>query len=376
MRKRGVALRVTCALAVVLAPACSSSPVPSAFVPDASDSGPRRDVGVGHDAFVSGGDTGVLHGATDAGCTTLKKKAEPVPINVVLGIDNSFSMDFLNKWTNLSAALDTFVTDPASSTLNLGIQFFPLRETCLVSAYEDLAVAVGPQPMAAPLIEAAIASRRMSGGTPTVQLLQGLVANLTANAQAGVKSVIVLATDGVPDATCLYAPDGGTPNSLVNAEAIAMAAFQGTPSIPTFVIGVGSELGPLDALASAGGTGTATLVDVAADAGNAEQAFVDALNAIRTKTIPCDFVIPAGTQVDPSQTNVTYTPGAPGSAPQTFVYVAVASACAMAPTDGWYFDDPTDPTEAILCPAACQVVTADPGAEVDVALGCPRVDLK
>ena len=309
----------------------------------------------------------------DAACGTVKKQAQQIPVDLVFGIDTSFSMDFENKWTSLSAALDSFVDDPASSGLNLGIQFFPLRDTCVVSAYEDLAVPLGPQATVAPAIRAAIEGKRMAGGTPTVQLLQGLVAYVQANAKPGIKPIIVLATDGVPDATCLSTPDGGTPNSLANAEMVAASAFGGTPSIPTFVIGVGSDLTALNALAAAGGTTSATLVNVANDAGNAEQAFIDALNAIRQQAVPCNFALPSGS-IDPTLTNVVYTPGT--GPEQTFVYVGTAANCSKAPSDGWYFDNPTQPTQVILCSGACNVVKADPSAEVDVELGCPRQSLK
>jgi hypothetical protein len=340
---------------------------------DGGDAKARDGSGGGHDGGIvlMGGDATGPSG--DAACGTVKKQAQQIPVDLVFGIDTSFSMDFENKWTSLSAALDSFVDDPASSGLNLGIQFFPLRDTCVVSAYEDLAVPLGPQATVAPAIRAAIEGKRMAGGTPTVQLLQGLVAYVQANAKPGIKPIIVLATDGVPDATCLSTPDGGTPNSLANAEMVAASAFGGTPSIPTFVIGVGSDLTALNALAAAGGTTSATLVNVANDAGNAEQAFIDALNAIRQQAVPCNFALPSGS-IDPTLTNVVYTPGT--GPDQTFVYVGTAADCSKAPSDGWYFDNPTQPTQVILCSGACNVVKADPSAEVDVELGCPRQSLK
>ena len=331
------------------------------------DSG-RPDTGT---IILMGGDSSVTG---DAACGAVKKQAQKLPVDLVLGIDTSFSMDFESKWTNLSAALETFVSDPASSGLDLGIQFFPLRDTCVVSAYENLAVPLGPQTTVAPLIKAAIQGKRMAGGTPTVPVLEGLVAYLQANTTAGFKPVIVLATDGVPDSTCLTAPDGGLSNSLANAETVAMNAFHGTPSIPTFIIGVGSDLTALNALAAAGGTGSATIINVGPDASNPEQAFIDALNAIRQQALPCEFAIPAGTMVDPALTNVDYTPATGPS--QTFVYVGSADQCSMAPSNGWYFDDPMTPTQVILCMGACNVVKADPGATIDVVLGCPRNNLK
>jgi len=331
--------------------------------------------GTGNDAqMLIVGDGGGGGPLGDAACGTTREQAQKLPVDIVLGIDTSFSMDFESKWTNLSAAIDSFVSDPASAGLDLGIQFFPLHDTCDVSAYEALAVPVGPATTNAPLIMQAIAGTRPAGGTPTVQLLQGLVEYLTLNTTPGFKPVIVLATDGVPDSTCLAVPDGGTPNSLANAEAIAAAAFQGTPSIPIFVIGVGSDLTALNALAAAGGTGSATLIDVGADAGNSTQAFINALNAIRQQAIPCQFAIPAAAAVDPSLTNVEYTPSS--GATQLFDYVGSAANCSSAPTTGWYFDNPMMPTQVILCSGACSVVKSDPGAQVNVVLGCPRTNAK
>jgi len=335
----------------------------------------------GHGHGGGSADTGLLTGGDssttvtgDAACGAVKSQAQKLPVDLVFGIDQSFSMDFQDKWSSLSAALESFVADPASAGLDMGIQFFPLRDTCDISAYASLAVPVGPQATVAPLIKAAIDGTHPAGGTPTVQVLQGLVAYLQANTTQGYKPVIVLATDGVPDETCLAVPDGGTPNSLTNAEAVATQAFGGTPSIPIFVIGVGSDLTALNALAAAGGTGSATLVDVGSDAGNQEQAFINALNAIRQQAIPCNFALAAGTTVDPSLTNVDYSSGS-GPA-QAFVYVGTAAQCSQAPTTGWYFDDPTHPTQVILCSGACSVVKADPAAQVNVLLGCPRNSLK
>jgi hypothetical protein len=380
MSKRTVSL---VSLVALLAAACgSSSPIKSIYADGGGgDDGAlgKGDGAGGHRGDGSGGtrkDTGtILTGGdssttTDASCGTVKQKAQPLPVEILFGIDTSFSMDFESKWTNLSAALTSFVNDPASAGLDLGIQFFPLRETCDVAGYEALAVPVGPQSTVGPLISQAIAAKMMAGGTPTVQILEGLVAYLQANPpMAGVKPIIVLATDGIPDSTCLAVPDGGTTNSLANAEAVAAAAFGGPSAIPTFVIGVGSDLTALNGLAAAGGTGTATLVSVGSDAGNPEQAFVNALNAIRQQALPCEFAIPSGTMLTPSQTNVDYTPGT--GATQSLVYVASSAGCSMAPTNGWYFDNPANPTQVVLCSGACNVVKGDPNGEVSVVLGCP-----
>jgi hypothetical protein len=194
------------------------------------------------------------------------------------------------------------------------------------------------------------------------------VAYLMAHPNPARKPVILLATDGVPDDTCISAVAGETPNTLANAIAIAAAAYGGTPSIATFVVGVGSDLAALDGIAQAGGTGSATLVDTGS---NAQQQFLAALDAARRSAIPCDFTIPADSNVEPAETNVEYSP-ANGSR-QDFVFVGDATSCSKAPTNGWYFDDAIHPTKVILCGAACDMVKADDRGQVNVVFGCPTV---
>jgi hypothetical protein len=290
---------------------------------------------------------------------------------MVIGQDTSFSMDFDDKWTNVKAALESFVTNPSYADLSVGLQFFPIRKQCSVPDYEALAVALGPEGQVSTPITQALDAQMMAGGTPTVPLLQGLIAYLQAHPNPAHKPVIVLATDGVPDDACISPVDGETPNTLANAIAVTAAAYAATPSISTFVIGVGSELGALDGIAQAGGTGQATLVDTG---GNAQQQFLAALDAARRTAIPCDFAIPQGSGVDPSETNVVYAPvGAPQ---QQFVFVGDATSCAKASTNGWYFDDPNAPTKVILCDAACDMVKSDDRGQVNVVFGCPRLDVR
>jgi hypothetical protein len=334
--------------------------------------GAKTDAGNGGDGAGGSTFTGDDGGGDDGGgCASVSKKAEKIPLDMVLGLDTSFSMDFDDKWINVKAALESFVANPSYADLGIGLQFFPIRKQCSVPDYETLAIDLGLQPQVSGPITQALEAQMMAGGTPTVPLLQGLVAYLQARPDPTRKPVIVLATDGVPDDTCLSPVDGETPNTLANATAVAAAAFAATPSIPTFVIGVGSDLSALDAIARAGGTGMATLVDTG---GNAQKQFLDALDSARQSAIPCNFAIPSGTSVDPTETNVEY---APASAPaQNFLYVGDSAGCVRAPTDGWYFDDPMQPTQVILCDAACDMVKADDRGQVNVVFGCPRVSAR
>ncbi len=328
------------------------------------------DGGSSGSVFSNGDDGGSGADGGFGGCATVTQKAQKVPLDMVIGLDTSFSMNFDDKWTNLKSALEAFVQNPAYADLNIGLQFFPIRAQCNVSDYQNLAVNLGAAPQVSGSIVQALEAQMMAGGTPTVPLLQGLTAYLQAHQNAGHKPVILLATDGVPDDTCLSDIDGETPNSLANAITVAASAYAGTPSIETFVIGVGDDLTALNGIAQAGGTTSATLVDTS---NGAQQTFLAALDAARLSAIPCNFTIPPGA-IDPSQTNVTYMPAAGGE--QEFVFVGDAADCSKAPDTGWYFDDPNQPTQVILCPAVCNTVKADDLGQVNVVFGCPRVEVR
>jgi hypothetical protein len=359
---------VLCAgVAAAAAPGCGSNPSGATTGDAGSDALANSSSSSSGGAFTGGGDDS---GDGGGGCSTVSKKAEKIPLDMVIGLDTSFSMDFDDKWTNVKAALESFVTNPAESDLNLGLQFFPIRKQCSVPDYEALAVNLAPAAASGPMISTALEGQMMSGGTPTVPLLQGLVAYLDAHPNPAHRPVILLATDGIPDDTCNTDVDGETPNTLANAMGVAAAAFGASPSISTFVIGVGSDLSALNGIAQSGGTGTATLVDTGS---NAQAQFLAALDAARRSAIPCDFTIPPG-NFDPTQTNVQYAPGT--GAPQEFIFVGDSTGCPKASSNGWYFDNPTAPTKVSLCPDACTTVKADDVGQVNVVFGCPRIEIK
>lgn len=351
---RFLPLIVAAAFSALVVPACGSDATEG---PDAGGGGPGF---------------GTTDGSADpfAGCLTSSKKADKIPLDMVIGLDTSFSMDFDSKWTSVRAALKAFVENPAYSDLRVGLQFFPIRKQCSATEYAVPAVPLALRANVETAIEASLDAQQMSGGTPMVPLLQGLTNYLRASAQAGRRPVIVLATDGVPDDTCVGGSSDSLPNTLDNAVLVATQAKDGTPSIATFVIGVGGELTALNAIGQAGGTGNALLVDTS---GNAQAAFLQALDSIRREAIPCDFPIPASIE-DPTKTNVTYTPA--GGSAQAFGFVGNQDGCAKAPTSGWYFDDEAAPHKIILCPQTCDIVKNDDQGNVDVVFGCPRLDVR
>jgi hypothetical protein len=174
------------------------------------------------------------------------------------------------------------------------------------------------------------------------------------------KGVILLVTDGEPDNNC--AGD--------DVPAVAADALAGSPSIPTYVLGLGN-IASLNAVAAAGGTTQAFVVSDPTASGTA---IGDQLNAIRgaAKPLPCEFLVPMGGEKTPDLVNMDFTSS--GASMKTTI-PRVDSMAACGPKGGWYYDNPAAPHTMITCDATCSQLTGG-GGRVDIALGCPTVVLE
>ncbi len=208
--------------------------------------------------------------------------------------------------------------------------------------------------------------------TPTSMAIKGGLdlAKAYGTAHAGHALAIVLATDGLPT-RC-------DPQDIPTLAGMCAAGLSGTPSVKTFVIGVFTPLeatqakANLDAIANAGGSTKAFIVD---PSGNLGADFSTALATVRGAALPCDYTIPppnGGTQ-DFGKVNVEYTTGA-----GTKNILGYKMSMAMCGADGgWYYDvDPANgiPTKIIVCPSTCDALKADTGAaKLDILLGCKTI---
>lgn len=297
--------------------------------------------------------------------------AQQSPLDIYMMLDQSGSMtDSVSgggtKWSTVTSALDSFLTQPNLTGFSVGLQYFGLPgsgfgDSCTASDYATAAVEIAALPGSATALTSSIAAHSPTSGTPTSAALQGAIdhARAWASSHAGDVTAVVLATDGDP-AEC--------DTNLTNINAIAAAGWAATPKVATFVIGVGSSLSALNGIAAAGGTTSAFLVDTNA---NVNQQFLAAMNAIRNSA-SCTYQIPlpmTGT-VDYTQVNVVFTPN--GGQQLTIPKVANKLAC-PASGDGWYYDNATNPTAIILCETTCGSVQAS--GVVEITLGCDTVIL-
>jgi hypothetical protein len=306
----------------------------------------------------AGGGGGVIDpgkGSMDAGpmtCGGDKYQAEKRPLDMYVMFDDSGSM--IPWWISATQAFTQFLNAPESAGIGVGLQFF--GTSCDVATYATPKVPIAALPGNAQAITAAFPILPIES-TPTDPALRGAVqhAKSWAMGHPDHKVVVLLVTDGEPT-ECLSTIPGVTQ--------VAAEGFAGTPSIPTYVLGLGLSLTNLHSIAMAGGTGQAFIVDP-----NSGTALAQAMNQIRGSALPCDYALPKNT-TDPRKVNMDFTPQ--GGMSTRLVHVGAAANCDPV-KGGWYYDNPQTPARIIVCPQTCDAFKKDPSGRVDVVLGCDIV---
>ena len=332
-----------------------------------------------------GGSSG--NGAVDPKCASISSDGQPIQVDLYFIVDKTGSMDCPvpdngvrcevpeappatgeSRWTVVSAALKAFVADPQNKTLGVGMGFFPSgSNSCTARTYERANVEIGPLAMTSQALTTAITRQTPDGSTPTVPALTGAIAHATTWAKANPthRVAVVFATDGQPNG-CGAKSDAEQAAAVEQAALAAAKGLAASPSIPTYVLGVGPDLANLNSIAMSGGTGTAFLVDTSQ---NAAAQLSAALASIRNTTaLDCTYTIPpapAGKTFVPKEVNIEYTNGA-GAVTQVGP-VAKDADCATAP--GWQYSK--DLKQINLCGKTCSDVKADKGGKIQVLFGCP-----
>jgi len=365
----------TCTEAGALTP-CECGPgSASGGTGGASGSGGASFAGADGSSAWDGSSSGAAAGAPDAGmtgtvpdgdtCGRDEYGAEVRPLDMFIMMDRSGSMviPFGSIWTPVAAAIGTFVTLPEAAGMGVGINFFPLEpDQCNVGAYATPAVGIAPLPQNGPAIQGALqANGPTFGETPTLPAMQGAIqyAQAWAASNPGRKTIVVLATDGEPNACNPDVPG------------VAAVAAQGAAAgIDTYVIGIGNLVG-VNQIAMAGNTGQALVVST--DPAQSSQQFLAAMNQIRGAAVPCDYGIPAAARDDPSKVNLDFTPG--GQQAQRVPNVVDAGGCQPG-ASGWYYDDPSAPQRIFTCPDTCNAFKSATRGRVNVIVGCPTLTIQ
>lgn len=352
--------------------------------------------GAGGSGAAGGGTSGtasVPPGGADSGagdpsaCAVATQNAELSPVNIVFVYDKSGSMgnpadgfDPAARWDPMRAGMQAFFTDPSSSAISAALSFFPVNGDLTTACSGPYDNPRSSSPAGLPLTAlnteqgrntfvSLLGNTLPQGGTPTLPALQGGVrlAQKIATEHPGEKTVVVLVTDGEPG---FYVDGqvvaGCADNDVAHVAQVAAEALAGSPSIPTYVVGIGPSLDSLQAIALAGGTEHATIMSDS-DPAATSATFHETLAAIRTETFSCDFPMP---KPPPGQTfesvNVAFK-----SSGDLDATIPRNDACS--PGGGWHYDVPTAPAKIVLCQDSCQQIQQDKAGQLSVVFGCATV---
>lgn len=315
-----------------------------------------------------------IDGSARGLCFTSSQPVGEIPIDLYFMMDKSSSMNMfdrgqpVSRWTAVSQAMKAFINSPKSEGLSAGLAFFPRADPggnplCSAADYAFPIVPIGVLPAVVPAITAGIGAQVLGSGTPTTPALQGAHIYARSRSQVGRHAAVVIVTDGQPRQCA---------STIASTAAAATSAAGGNPSIKTYVLGVGPSLRELNAIAEAGGTGRAYLVE---SGGEAE--LTAALDAIRTSALSCAYLIPEKGRetADKVPARVSTRVGRDGGS-TSVDQVADLAACAGG--SGWYYERPPrtgnsaeeTPTRVTLCPSSCDSLVKTSGSHLDVVVGC------
>ena len=253
-----------------------------------------------------------------------------------------------------------------------------LRDRCDAAYYATPDVAVGTLDGTnggqAATLYASLMGHNPAGYTPTGPALAGalMFARQRIAAMPTHRVAVVLVTDGLPGGFLPgFPPAECMPGDIAGISALASGAMGagGFPAVPTFVIGVfapgvaaQTAQTNLDMLAKAGQNST-TATAVVIDTGqNVATALQSALQSVQSKSIACDFKIPA-TGVNFKEVNVEFKSGSNVTTPILHAGPDDLAGSGCDARGGWHYDkDPMTgtPTKITACPATCAMFQQTP----------------
>jgi hypothetical protein len=330
--------------------------------------------------------------ADATGCIGEAYEGENIPLDIYVMFDLSCSMSCsidkqgccrrddpvpTEDWRiqPVREAMRAFLEDSLSHGIGVGLGFFGDHdssedndpEVCSVANHSDATVEIATLPGSSSALISALDAGEPQGGTPTHLALGGACEYVNAwrGEHLSHKVVILLVTDGIPEAAC---------NANIQLATQAAAdCYDDGDGFQTYVLGVvannNNSLDQLNQIAVAGGTDDAYLTDRNDIAGSV----LEALNAIRADAaIPCTLPVPEprdGSTLDYNYVNLGIC-DAGGVSVSTY-YVPDESDCVE--SGGWYYEDTSGGRAIQLCEATCDTVSIS-GSQLFFSVGCQRIE--
>lgn len=330
-------------------------------------------------------DRGTVVISEDASCSTTTADARRLPVNLLIVLDRSGSMQQSGKWLAAQAGLRTLL-GRLDGSIRVGLTMFPAPSGAAGSAatYASPTVPIEALSVNRTRLESVLAGASPNGGTPMNCAVEGSRSYFDGFTMDGSRNIILI-TDGAPTEECTGAPPC-IPNPLdipgflacvtaqerVASDAVRVSVARGargTPPIRYFVAGTPDASDTfLSDLAFTGNSGRtpdcqgSMSCHYRLQTGTFEADLTRALDEIRGRAVSCEFAVDADpSRVDPSRVNVNVT---------------TSSGASIVPRDvdhnnGW--DYSPGMRSVVLHGPACQRVLADDGAQVRIVFGCPTV---
>jgi hypothetical protein len=273
----------------------------------------------------------------DAGpvCSEERHELSRMRVDLMLVVDDSISLS--PWWPALNDGLTQFLQTTEPSGLAVGLQRFD--EICEPEPYGDPLVPIAPL---ADNRQALLQALPLSGvvSTSTIPALDGVLryACTWAVDNPASRVAVVLLTDASPGAC-----DGLVGDYDGEAQRLARAAYEGVPSIETYVIGFSTLLGP-GPLALAGGTDPILIGVTPADGEVAA-----ALERVRGAAQPCAFRWQTGWTLAPD--SAVLLVAADGTERRVPI---LSSAAACAGEGGFYVANLAASYPLIACETTCE----------------------
>ncbi len=316
---------------------------------------------------------GYFQNSISCSCTANTTQSSLQDVTMYMMLDNSISMSSSGIWDPAKTAVQGFITDPGSDTINFAFRMYgdyPAagcnNSTCNSVACETVTFG-GPKLLSDATYESQltgyIGPAGTIGMTPHSAVLPGMAAwgSAWATANPTDLTVLVYITDGGTLGECSGGYNGGNAAAVV----APIGTLYATDGVPTYAVALpGADLTLLNEIASQGGT---TLLDLTGSSDVATDLTL-ALQDIQGSLLSCTIPIPNAGTVDPVSLTAEFNPT---SGPNiTLTRVANAGACTGADDEYYLVPDAVNPTDVELCSDTCDTARGDVGSAVEFTGGC------